>query len=376
MEPQNNLSPYSLGITANKGEWSELYLWFKLLIEGKVHSGDGNLQVQEAFYPILKILRNELDRKMEYALAKDMVVVTEDGKEITSVPVARFVELSSVLLSKIKEGAQGDRAFPIPQLDDFLRKIHCYRIKTQALDKADIHLMVHDYHTGMETPLGFSVKSELGGAPTLFNASLATRFRFELVGGTMDDDTMDEINAIDAKGKIIKRMQAIKDKGVGIQYAGLTHRIFEENLVTIDTKLPEILGWMIQDSYCRGDLNIIHALQRIRQQNPFKYYLDEGHDPYGYKVRSFLVAVALGMLPTKVWTGILDATGGYLVVKEDGEVVCFHIYDRNQLEDYLLQNTKFETPSTSRHKSGLIYKGINNGEAVYFIDMALQIRFI
>jgi len=27
----------------------------------------------------------------------------------------------------------------------------------------------------------------------------------------------------------------------------------------------------------------------------------------------------LGMTPSKVWTGIYDATGGYLIVKENGE---------------------------------------------------------
>ncbi|MFZ3272683.1 MAG: HpaII family restriction endonuclease, partial [Lutibacter sp.] len=70
--------------------------------------------------------------------------------------------------------------------------------------------------------------------------------------------------------------------------------------------------------------------------------------------------------------GIYDATGGYLIVKENGEVLCYHIYNRNEFEDYLLNNTKLDTASSSRHGFGEIYK--NNGE-LYF-NLNLQIRFI
>lgn len=76
-------------------------------------------------------------------------------------------------------------------------------------------------------------------------------------------------------------------------------------------------------------------------------------------------------MPSKVWTGELDATGGYLVVKEDGEVLCYHIYNRNEFEDYLFANTKLETASSSKHKYGEIYE--ENGQL--FFKLNLQIRF-
>ena len=62
------------------------------------------------------------------------------------------------------------------------------------------------------------------------------------------------------------------------------------------------------------------------------------------------------MMPSKVWTGELDSTGGYLVVKEDGEILCYDIYNRNEFEDYLLNNTKLETASSTRHGFGTVYK--------------------
>ncbi|MBD3211216.1 MAG: HpaII family restriction endonuclease, partial [Candidatus Lokiarchaeota archaeon] len=31
-------------ITGNKGEWSEIYVFFKLLADGKLYAADGDLQ--------------------------------------------------------------------------------------------------------------------------------------------------------------------------------------------------------------------------------------------------------------------------------------------------------------------------------------------
>ena len=78
------------------------------------------------------------------------------------------------------------------------------------------------------------------------------------------------------------------------------------------------------------------------------------------------------MTPSKVWNGIYDATGGYLVVKENGDVLCYHIYNKNEFENYLINNTKLDTASSSRHGFGVIYK--ENEE--FFFKLNLQIRFI
>ena len=78
------------------------------------------------------------------------------------------------------------------------------------------------------------------------------------------------------------------------------------------------------------------------------------------------------MTPAKVWQGIYQANGGYLIVKTDGEVVCYHIYNKNEFENYLIHNTKLETASTSRHKFGSIYTEKND----LFINLNLQIRFL
>ena len=81
--------------------------------------------------------------------------------------------------------------------------------------------------------------------------------------------------------------------------------------------------------------------------------------------------VALGMLPKTVWTGKYDVTGGYLVVKESGDVVCYHIYNKNDFENYLFNNTRFETASSKRNKFGSIY--VEGGQQ--YFNLNAQIRF-
>ena len=73
-----------------------------------------------------------------------------------------------------------------------------------------------------------------------------------------------------------------------------------------------------------------------------------------------------------LWKGLYDATGGYLVVKEDGDVLAYHLYNKNEFEDYLYYNTKLDTASSSRHEFGVIYDKDGN----FFFKLNLQIRFI
>lgn len=117
---------------------------------------------------------------------------------------------------------------------------------------------------------------------------------------------------------------------------------------------------------------IKELVEQIHTLNPLSFNTEFSHPFYEYKIKRFLTDVALGMMPSNVWTGQLDTTGGYLVVKADGEVLCYHIYNRNEFEDYLFSNTKLETASSGRHKFGTIYEENNE---LYF-KLNLQIRFI
>lgn len=89
-------------------------------------------------------------------------------------------------------------------------------------------------------------------------------------------------------------------------------------------------------------------------------------------MKCFLTDIALGMMPTIVWTGKYEANGGYLVVKENGDVLCYHFYNKNLFEDYLYNNTRFETASSTRNRFGFIEKQVD-GSLIFKLN--LQIRF-
>lgn len=83
-------------------------------------------------------------------------------------------------------------------------------------------------------------------------------------------------------------------------------------------------------------------------------------------------AVALGMVPSKPWDGFSKAHGGYIVVKENGDVVCYHLYNRDEFRSYLYENTKFDASSTARYGYGKLYKE----KGKIFFKLNLQVRFL
>jgi type II restriction enzyme len=151
----------------------------------------------------------------------------------------------------------------------------------------------------------------------------------------------------------------------------MENSVFRNNLVLIDSLLPDIISELIKSFYMTTSSSIIDLTNSINNSNPLGFDNQFSHTFYEYKIKRLLTDVALGMTPSKVWSGIYDATGGYLIVKENGDVLCYHIYNRNHFENYLFNNTKLETASSTRHQFGNIYE--DKGQ-LYF-KLNLQIRF-
>jgi type II restriction enzyme len=356
-------------ITGNKGEWSEIYALFKLLGDKNLFAGDADLKkVENLFYPIIKIIRNETGGNYEYEITGDLVVVS-GGKEKLRIPVKTFSQQAVKLLSKIK-GSTG--AFSIPETEAFMKSVNCGTLKAKSTSKSDIRIVIHDQRINQTAELGFSIKSQLGGDSTLLNAGKTTNFVYQINGFKGSASDIKKINTIDTRSKIKDRIEEVKKLGGKLKFVSLEQDIFKNNLVLIDSLLPNILAEVIKQFFT-SNLSTISALTvEISSKNPLGYDTQFSHSFYEYKIKRFLTDVALGMMPSKVWGGLYDATGGYLIVKEDGEILCYHIYNRNQFEDYLFHNTKLETASSTRHDFGKVY---SEGENLYF-KLNLQIRFV
>lgn len=359
-----------MAITGNKGEWSEIYVLFKLLGEKKVFAGDGNLnKIEQIVYPILKILRDEQDAHYDYSVNDDIVIVSEDGTELLRKGIAEFLEASRNLLSIIRSSTG---SFCAPSIEQFMSEIHCNTLKAKSDDKTDITIVIHDLRTGMTPKLGFSIKSQLGNNSTLFNASKNTNFTYKIQGHTFSDEEINTINSIESKYKIVDRLREITRFGGTLHFVGIDDSICRNNFVLIDSCLPRIMGDILLESFLSNRKRVSDLTEIVAGDNPIGYDMSYNQKYYEHKVKNFLVAAALGMMPHTPWNGTYEANGGYLVVKEDGDVLCYHFYDRNLFEDYLFYNTKLETPSSGRHQFGKIFK---DGDNQYF-KLNLQVRFV
>ena len=205
---------------------------------------------------------------------------------------------------------------------------------------------------------------------TLLSASLATSFVYKVEGSETNADFAGRINANEGNCKIEDRVNRIYGANCVLQFKYVENDLFYNNLCMIDSRLPQIIAWMMADCYKNRDLNIQKAIERITQVNPIGYDLSKGHDFYSYKIKSLMIASAFGMSPTDTWNGQLDARREYRIVKDNGEEVRFHLNDGKILGDYLFQHTRFETPIGADYTSGHIYQNSNNE---YFFNLNLQI---
>lgn len=76
---------------ANKGEWSEIYVFLKLLSEGKIYAADENLnKINDVFYSLIKIIRNENDNTFEYFYGTNINIYNTKNKLLLSMPINEF----------------------------------------------------------------------------------------------------------------------------------------------------------------------------------------------------------------------------------------------------------------------------------------------
>jgi len=357
-------------IKGNKGEWSEVYVLLKLLATGRLNAADENLNaLKDVFYPIIKILRDQNKSSLEYHVESTIKLIDgNSGSEIISIPISTIKEKSEILFKSLKQAS--GRSFGFPELNKFLDQIKVTYLAANSRDKSDINIVVHDLNTGLKPKLGFSIKSMLGKNSTLFNAGNTTNFIYKIETNKQLD--LGSINTIEEKPKILNRLKAINRLGINLSFSHIQSSTLELNLRLIDSDLPEILAEMLLLKYSTSGLSLINeTIDLLKDNNPLNFDLSQNHPFYEYKLKNFLTDSALGMTPATKWEGKYDATGGIIVVKQNGDVLCYHIYNRNEFQKYLVNNTKFEQASTSRYKFGEVYEEKGN----FFIKLNLQIRF-
>lgn len=310
-------------MSGNKGEWSELYAFMKLLSQGRVYAANEKVEkIEEVYYPILKIMREEVkDEVIDYIIKDDNVDIKMQSNTLLSVPRTEFDDNAALLLQEIENNSG---SFEVEEIANFANGIKVTKIKAPSADTTDISMQIKDIHTNFIRNVGFSIKSEIGHAPTLMNAGQATNFIYKVKGITSEQAT--EVNAIDTRTKIKDRLSKISEFGGTIEYYGMNHDGFKRNLIMVDSSMPEIIGNMLLYFYTEDVKDCDKLVGMLGKRDPLNY---GDAMMYTYKFKKFLCSCALGMKPVKAWDGLDEANGGYIIVKADGEILAYHIYNRN-----------------------------------------------
>lgn len=382
-----------MALTGNKGEWSEIYVFLYLLGKGQLDVADENLNVVPGeFYKILEIIRKETLSTNNYIREDDniKIIITNDKTgdlETFSFPIIDFVKNAKALLERLKTTKEKGH----PEIETFLSQLRIYSIKDVG-HKRDITIKIEDFHCAMTQTLGFSIKSFLGSDSTLFNPGAGTNFIYEI----RTPNLIIDVNKFNAETygltpRISERLKRlINDYKAEIVFSKVQSNCLSQNLRTIDGDLPSLIAQLLLIRHLNNETTIARCTEILTEHNPLDFDTTKHGAVYEYKVKRFLQDCALGMVPEKPWLGIYDATGGQIIVKEDGQVVCYHIYEQNRFLNYLFNSTKFDTPATSEDENNpghprekvagktlkpYFYGWLYEEDGKYYFKINLQVRF-
>lgn len=351
---------------ANKGEWSELYATLKIITNHNVPAADKDLNPTGDEYVFLQILRDdERNHVIIYDLEHESEVIISErlGQAIKVVPLDGVSHKVRALFERIKAG-NASATFSIPEADELMAEFLMTKIKASPDSKADLVAVVKDKIASRQQ-LGFSIKSQVGNPATLLNSSGQTNFVYQVEDFNGD---ISDVNSIESRSKVRDRLARIEELGGSFVFSHIESETFTDNLQMIDTLYPGILAEILLRYYFGEATRIDELADMVGEANG--YNVKKKH--VVYKTKEFLKAIALGMVPGKEWNSYMAAQGGYLIVREDGQVVCYHLYNHDEFRDYLYQNVKLDTPSITKHGFGELYEQ----DGKFYIKLNIQIRFI
>lgn len=329
----------------NIGEWSELFVVASIFNNNRIKIAHS--------YNYIKVIKIYFKNKKLVYMISEMDINKDNVKVY---PLYTSQELFGFLdeLSK-STGA----SFSLTKGNQFIGKYDIPVVKETG-NKGDIDTNTIFPNETYGRNVNFSIKSFIGNLPTLINSSQATNFIFEIKGFIGD---LIKINSISTKSKIKDRLHRIRSQSTFIEIIAVENNVFHDNMLKIDTNFLKMIAPILLNFYSSKLSSVVDLVENTVLD-------DYSKDIIKLNVKRFLRAFALGMTPKKPWNGD-NVTGGSIVVERTGDLSAYTLYDMKKYDDFLYENCKFDTPSSSRHKFGKVYQE----ESRYYIKLNLQIRF-
>lgn len=350
----------------NKGEWTELYVFLKLLNDKQLCLANSSLEENNKIFQVNKVTTLNIQQDC-YLSESDCICVKnkETGLE-QIIKISDF--LNADILKQLAETIKNQQgsSFALKEFEIISDHLGITLIKGgNSNQKSDIVLDIKDNQIQYQNH-GFGIKSYLGNKPTLLNASGNTNFIYKV--DNLSTALLDKINAIDTRTKLKDRISAIYENGGCFVFDRVEQTTMAYNLDLVDSCMPKLISLMLLEFHHNRTVKISDNLNNVFAQ--YAHLFSTDLTGLQIKIKKLLVAVLLGFFAGSKWNGKYLAQGT-IVVKQDGEQVAYHITDLESLENYLYQNIRFDTPSTTRHRYGSLFMENNQ---LYF-KLNLQLRF-
>lgn len=347
----------------NKGEWSEIYTILYLLANPRVKIVDSNLNIiNDKTFEVQEITLKSKSN-ISYKIEDDNIFRVENNNK--QCKFSRFEIQTEVkrFLNDIETQAPHRGSFELPERMIFLNRfIGNSNFKAKATSKSDFTIKMFNKLKNHLVDLDYSVKSSLGSPATILNSSKHTNFKYRI--DNFSDKLMNEVNRIDSRSKLIDRIKAIKSNGGIISFVSILSSAFLHNLTMIKDSLPTELANALLWSY---EYNVKDLKDAYGKANYNTDTLNEH-----LTLISFLNGISFGFVPSKIWNGKFEIDGGLFIVCENGDVVLLDLVEHSkEVERYLINNTRLDSPSSTRYHMVEIYKEDNN----YFFTLNLQLRY-
>lgn len=359
-----------MAFEATKKEWCELYTFFRLLADGKVVLGTAEAKAGEVSWPVAMIQREEHDGTRRYYIEEETIRI-EGETGVKSMPREDFGIVAGLILQAVKSSSENDVTSP-DGVEEFLDEAGIFDLEAKTEDRTDFSVAF--WHP--EAPLrGFNVRSRLGAMNPLLDGGRTANLKLEQSGVKFANPTVNKVNALpESPNEVAERMMMIERLGGVLKYSDVADRVFRSNLSMIDLHFPRVLTEMVRIMHLDGISRISELTEIIKQMNPLKIKdeLINKHKFYEFKMKQFLMALALGMRPAKIYNGLDSAVEGILLVDGSGDVLCYHKSEKQAMEDFLFLNTRLEKGSLEKDKYGFLER--ENG--VYYFKLNVKIGLV
>lgn len=346
--------------SANKGEWSELYALGFLLSHGGGYAADERANIDKSlFYKVLEIVDNPTGQsEVVYKLNESDVVLMQNGVGLIRISKDQISNALKVFFDDLVS-CSGARAFSLGSGENLLKLLSKSKLSASSSVIEDIQLVLEDFDTKVPTPRkGFSIKSEIGNPATVFNASRSTNITYRILG-------TDEFSPFADVSPVKSNLKQLLSKDIDLEFVCYDNLNLQSSLENIDSNLPIFIAELLLAYYKSNTTNLKLLCESIWPENSKASSLKIS------KIKKFLSAISMGLRANEIWSGYPKDFGGLLLVKENGDVLFYYLYNLEKFEEYLFSQLKFDTPSATRHGFGQIYRE----DSELRIKLNLQIRF-